>query len=61
MKCYRSIALKLLSISKNASDKSFSVQEDRHTGPPYFFIGEGADATSESTPLFSMGPCIFFR
>ena len=39
MKCYRAIALKLLIISKNVSDKSFSVREGRHTGPPYFFIG----------------------
>ena len=32
--------------------KSFSVQEGRHTGPTYFFIGGGAEATSRSTPLF---------
>ena len=37
IKCYRAIALKLLIISKNVSDKSFSVREGRHTGPPYFF------------------------
>ena len=30
IKCYRSIALKLLIISKNVSDKNFSVREDRH-------------------------------
>ena len=51
IKCYRAIALKLLIISKNISDKSFSVQEGRHIGPPYFFIGGGAEATSRSTPL----------
>ena len=37
IKCYRAIALKLLIISKNVSDKSFSVREGRHTGPPYCF------------------------
>ena len=52
IKCYRAIALKLLIISKNVSDKSFSVREGRHTGPPYFFIGGGAEATSRSTPIF---------
>ena len=50
--CYRAIALKLLIISKNVSDKSFSVSEGRHTGSPHFFIGGGAEATSRSTPLF---------
>ena len=50
--CYRAIALKLLIISKNVSDKSFSVREGRHTRPPYFFIGGGAEATSWPTPLF---------
>ena len=52
IKCYRTIALKLLITSKNVSDKSLSVREDRHTGPPYFFIGGGAEATSRSTSLF---------
>ena len=52
IKCYRAIAIKLLIISKNVSGKSFSVQEGFHTGPPYFFIGVGAEATSRSTPLF---------
>ena len=52
IKCYRAIALKLLIISKNVSDKSFSVREGRHTRPPYFFIGGGAEAMSRSTPLF---------
>ena len=61
MKCYRAIALKLLIISKNVSDKSFSVGESRHTRLPYFFNGGGAEATSRSTPLFKMEPCIFFR
>ena len=37
IKCYRAIALKLLIISKNVSDKSFNVREGRHTGQPYFF------------------------
>ena len=37
IKCYRGIALKLLIISKNVSDKSFSVREGRHTRLPYFF------------------------
>ena len=60
IKCYRTITLKLLIISKNVSDKSFSVREGCHTGPPYFFIGGGAEATSRSTPLFKMEPCIFF-
>ena len=41
--CYRAISLKLLIISKNVSDKSFSVREGRHTGPTYFFIGGGAE------------------
>ena len=35
--CYRAIALKLLIISKDVSDKSFSVRECCHTRPPYFF------------------------
>ena len=60
IKCYRSIALKLLIIFKNVSYKSFSVREDRHTGKPYFFIGGGTEATSGLTPLFQMEPCIFF-
>ena len=38
--CYRAIALKLLIISKNVSDKSISVREGRHTGPPYFLSVE---------------------
>ena len=59
-KCYRAIALKLLVISKNVSDKSFSVREGRHTRPPYFFIDGGTEATSRSTPLFKMELCIFF-
>ena len=42
----------VLIISKNISDKSFSVREGRYTGPPYIFIGGGAEATSRSTPLF---------
>ena len=50
--CYRAIALKLLIISKNVSDKSFSVREGRHTGPLYFLISRGAKATSRSTPRF---------
>ena len=37
---------------QNVSDKRFSVREGRHTRPPYFFIGGGAEATSRSTPLF---------
>ena len=52
IKCYRAIVLKLLIVSKNVSDISFSVRESRHTGPPYFFIGGGGEATSRSTPLF---------
>ena len=40
IKRYRAIALKLLIISKNVSDKSFSVREGRHTGPPYFLSVE---------------------
>ena len=52
--------LKLLIISKNVSEKSFSVREGRHTRPPYFFIVGGAEATSRSTPLFKMVLCIFF-
>ena len=60
IKCYRAIALKIFIISKNVSDKSFSVREGRHTGPPYFFIGGGAEATSRSTPLCQIKPCIFF-
>ena len=36
IKCYRAIEFKLLTISKNVSDKSFSVREGRHTRPPYF-------------------------
>ena len=46
IKCYRSITPKLLIISKNVSDKSFSVREGCHIGPPYFL---------------SVEPCIFFR
>ena len=38
--CYRAIALKLLIISKNVSDKSLSVPEGRHTRPPYFLSVE---------------------
>ena len=60
IKCYIAIALKLLIISKNVSDKSFSVREGRHTGPPYFFIEGGAEATSSSNLLFKMEPRIIF-
>ena len=60
IKCYRAIALKLLIISKNVSEKSFSVRESRHIRPPYFFIGAGAEAMSRSAPLFKMEPCILF-
>ena len=52
IKSYRAIALKLLIILKNVSDKSVSVGEGRYTRPPYFFIGGGAEATSRSTSLF---------
>ena len=45
IKYCRAIALKLLIISKNSSDKNFSVWEGRHTGPSYFFIGRGSEAT----------------
>ena len=45
IKCYRVIALKLLIISENVSDKSFNVRKGRHTRPPYFFIGGDAEAT----------------
>ena len=48
-------------LSKNASDKNFSVREGRHTGPPYFFIGGGVEATSRSTPLFLIGKMYFLR
>ena len=60
IKCYRGIALKPLIISKNVSDKSFSVREGRHTRPPYVFISGCDESTSKSTPLFQMKPCIFF-
>ena len=39
--------------------KRKSVREGRHTRPPYFFIGGGAEATSRSNPLFKIEPCIF--
>ena len=60
IKCYRAQALKLLITSKNVSDKSFSVREGCHTRPFYFFIGEGAEATSRSTPLFKWNHVFFF-
>ena len=40
IKRYRAIALELLIISKNVSDKSFSVWEGRHTVPPYLLSVE---------------------
>ena len=52
IKCYKAIALKLLIISKNVSDRSFSVRKGLYTGTPYFFNSESAEATSRSTPLF---------
>ena len=52
MKCNSAIALKLLVISKNVLDKSFSVREGRHIRPPNFFIGGHAEVPSKSTPLF---------
>ena len=52
IKYYRAIALKLLIISKNVSDKSFSVREKRYIKPPYFFIDRDAEANSKSSPLF---------
>ena len=61
IKCYRAIGLKLFIISKNFSDKSFSVREGRHTRQPYFVISGGAEAMSRSTTLFKMEPCIFFQ
>ena len=60
IKCYRAIALKLLITSKNVSYKSFSAREGRHTGPPNFLSGVGAEGRSRSTPLFKMEPCIYF-
>ena len=32
--------------------KCFSVREGRHTRPPYFLTGGGAEAMSRTTPLF---------
>ena len=60
IKCYRAIALKLLIISKNVSDKSFNVREGRHTGSRYFFISGGAEAMLSSTLLFSNETVYFF-
>ena len=51
IKCYRAIAFKLFIISKNVSDKSFSVEKASYWTTP-FFIGGSAEATSRSTPLF---------
>ena len=60
MKCYRAIALKLLNISKNVSDKSFSVREGRHNGPPYFLSVEALRLRQGQLHFFKWKHVFFF-
>ena len=60
IKCYRAIALKLLIISKNVSDKSFSVREGRHTRPPYFLLVEALKIRQRQLHVFKWNHVFFF-
>ena len=60
IKCYRAIALKLLIISKNVSDKSFSVREGHHTGPPYFLSVEALKLRQGQLHFFKGNHVFFF-
>ena len=46
-------------IHKCFRQKIFRVREGRRTGPPYFFIRGGAEATSRLTPLFKWNHVFF--
>ena len=59
IKCYRAVALKLLIISKNVSNKSFSVREGRHTRPPYFLSVEALRLRQGQLHFFKMESCFF--
>ena len=61
IKCYRAIALKLLIISKNVSDKSFSVREGRNTGPPHFFYRRRRWSYVKVNSTILNGIMFFFR
>ena len=60
IKCYRAIALKLLIISKNVSDKSFSDREGRHTRPPDFLSVEALKPRKGQLRFFKWNHVFFF-
>ena len=60
IKCYRAISLKLLITSKNISDKSFSVREGRHTGPPFFLSLEALKLRQGQLHFFKWNHVFFF-
>ena len=58
--CYRSIALKLLIISKTISDKSFSVLEGCYTGLPYVLSVEALKLRQGQLHFFEWNLVFFF-
>ena len=60
IKYYKAIALKLLIISKNVLDKSLSVREGRHTGPPYFLSVEALKLRQGQLHFFKWNHVLFF-
>ena len=60
IKCYRAIALKLLIISKNVLDNSFSVREGRHTGPAYFLSVEALKLRQGQLHFLKWNHVLFF-
>ena len=59
-KCYKAIALKLLIISKNVWNKSFSVREGRYTGPLYFLSVEAPKLHQGQLHFFKWSHVFFF-
>ena len=59
IKWYRAIALELLIISKNVSDKSFSVQEGRYTRTPYFLSAEALKLRQRQLHFFKWNYVFF--
>ena len=61
IKCYRAIALTLLIMSKNVSDKSYSVREVRHTRSPYFLWVQALKLLQGQLHFFTWNHVFFFR
>ena len=60
IKCYRGIALKLLIISKNVSDKSFSVREGVILDHPIFLSVEALKLRQGQLHFFKWNHVFFF-